>query len=478
MTISTQARASLARARALPPYVRSAIEAAYATGAPPARGTIPALDRFFSGLEAAGRPLDCPIAEDFSRERSRTAFRTLMEGLARFAPDVPLVEASTQRRDWDRELNAAYNAKPQRERAPRQVGLPPELWPRAWRAALPSLDRSWVAADGRRRPRLRPKTRESVLQAVGMLVASVHWARDNGVDTGPDLDVAAIEVFLRYMHHARGASTRTIADYLDRIRILGRRGALLSWEADAVCGEIIAALRDEAADEQAKAGKLRAFLRDFSLGDVVRRAEINMAEAARLPAHRAGAAKLRREAVVLMMLLNTCDRQGDLSHLRIGQELVRDREGAWTVDHEQSKSGIRKDLPLWPLTCRMLDQHLLGGRPARFLEERVRELHGSNLFSLQQEAFDTHYPSSVMHRTFGIRAHLIRTLMTDMVRRERPDSAWIARVMLGHADETMQGTYQVEFRRDASFREWHAVIEEMAVESDAAGPAGRRNGVD
>lgn len=467
--LSPQALASLKKAAALPPYVRTALEEAWRNGAPPPRGSVTVLDRFFMRLESAGRPLDRPIAEDFTGERSRSSFRLLMTALARFAPDIPLAEAGPERQRWDRLLNQSYGKKPKRVRPSTRIALPPEAWPQRWQEALPSLDKTWRGPTGPRKP-LCAKTRENVVQAMGMLQASRLWSQERDHPTGEALDIEAIEIFLRYLHHQRKVSARTSADYIERVRILGRRGGLLSPEADAVCAEIIGALREEADEAPRQTERLRQFLGTFSLGDLLREAEGRVERSLSLPAHLAKAARLRREAVVLVLLVNTCDRQADLSSLRIGREIIRHEQGGWHIDLRQQKTGIRKELgPLWPLTSRLIDMHVLGGRPESFIADRLAGLQGCNLLSLAPDGFATHYPSAVLDRAFGIRAHLVRNLTTDLIRRERPDSAWAVQCMLGHGNETMQREYEINFRRDASVREWHGVLEEMLLQkSDAA----------
>lgn len=460
---SFQAQASLRRAEAIPPFVAARLEEAYRAGRPPARGTITALDRFFAGLETAGRPVDRPNEEDFQREGARTGFRTLIAGLRRFAPEVPLAEAASVRRRWDKRLNDTYNKKPKKPRPSTRIAHPPEAWSEDWQAALPTLDRPWKGPDGKRHGPLEPRSRAHVVQAVGMLAAALDWARTCGVPAGAALDEDALEIFSRYLFHARATSARTSADYIERVRILGRRGGLFDRATDRLAAEIICALREETDDGVIlKARRLQTFNESHTLADFIRRAEEKTAEAATLPGCSATAAKLRREAVVLAGLLNTADRQGDFSALRIGFEIERLPSGLWSIDLHQQKTDLRKTIgALWPLTSRLIDTHILGDRPPELLAARIADLNGCNLLSLSVKGFAVHYPSSVFEREFGITAHPLRSLICNLIRRERPDSAWAVQAMLGHANQTMQREYETEFRRTASGREWHAALEEL-----------------
>jgi hypothetical protein len=118
----------------------------------------------------------------------------------------------------------------------------------------------------------------------------------------------------------------------------------------------------------------------------------------------------------------------------------------WEVDLRQGKTGLRKDMgPLWPVSCALLDAHVLADRPPWTMADRLAELDGANLLSLSEREFGDAHVSTLLKEEFGIPAHLIRTLVCDEIRVRRPDAAWAAQAMLGHASEYMQREYRSDF---------------------------------
>jgi integrase len=253
------------------------------------------------------------------------------------------------------------------------------------------------------------------------------------------------------------------ADYLERVRSFAGRARLLTPSADAMFAELIAALRYEADEEEpTKRAKVRAFRENHSLADIVRKAVALVDEADRQRRGSAAAATFVREAAVLALLVNTGDRQGDLSRLRIGHEIVRDADGRWFPEFAQAKTRWRKENgALWPITSAILDRHVLGDRPEWAIDQRLDELANCNLLSLGADGLDTYYPSTVLKKHFGLSGHLIRTLITDALRIHRPDAAWAAQFMLGHTNSTMQETYRTDFRDRGVIRNYHAAIDAL-----------------
>ena len=454
---SREARADnlLGRMPHVPDAVRQRFRAAMIAQDPVKRGAPKHLEAFFAHLETVGRPLPAVRPEDFRAvATSRTSFYTLIWALGTFAPEVPLAAARQVQQEWDRWLNTRY-PKPRKPRRSPAVTAPPDAWPAEWRAALPCLDRT-VRSDGRTLRPLASKTRASVVQAVGMLVRAQDWARDRGVEPSGALDQAAAEILIQYMTHARRTCARTIADYLERVRMFGRRGGLLDAVSQEDIGLLIGDLRAEAAQaEPRKRAQVARFRRRFSLGAMMARAVALIAEAEALPDYSARAERKRRAAVVLALLVNTADRQGDLSRHRIGVELERSPEGLWQIGFRQSKTRRRKELGgLWPVTSDIIDAHILAGRPSWCLQDRLGELDGHNLLSLPNGGFHLYMPSRILREEFGVSGHLVRTLITDAIRAEEPDAAWAAQFMLGHSNRTMQETYRTDFREAAAVRSW------------------------
>jgi len=440
--------------------VAEAIAAARLAGPLPDRGMAAVVADFFDGLAAAGRAPEQATEGDFRRVgTSRSRFRTLMKALERFAPFVPLGPAAPVRADWDRWLNETYNQKPRRARASTRVAHLPEHWPAAWAAAIPALDRIAVGADDAILRPVKGKTRDSVLQAVGMLAAARDWAEGRGQPLGEALHEDLFDAFVRFAMVERGASARTAADYLDRVAILARRGRLLDGAGDAALAFAIGCLREEAAETPpAKAETVRRFAERFDVGDLLLKAQEMSMEADRVAGHLAEAARLRLRAMTFAMLVNGADRQGDLMALEIGRTVIRQPSGLWLLDFRQRKTGGAKELELWPFTSALIDRHILGDLPAWRLDERLARLHGRNLLTLGPEGFRGYPATRWLQEAFGISGHLIRTLVVDALRAHQPDAAWAAQTLLGHATRTMQDAYQTDFRRTAAVRAYHEAM--------------------
>jgi len=441
----------------------------------PMRGMPAALQDFYARLHAAGLPPDLVTEEIFDAvATSRSRLRALLRGLRMFAPDVPLALAAPVTRRWDAWLNARYNRKPRKMAHSCRVGLAPEDWPDAWFAALPALDRT-VRPYREPLRRLAPKTREVVVSAVGLLAAARIWAaeRDVAIGTVPSADL--LEAFLHYILIERKVSFRTAANYFERLRMFFLRAGLFEKNGFASISDLIGALSEEATDrDPGKWRKLREFRKTFSLADLLHKAVAAEKKAAERPAHTAAALRLRQKAVAYALLVNTADRQGDLREFRIGIDITRKPDGLWLHAIRQSKTHRAKELgPLWPGTSRLIDVHLLADRPAWMIAQRARDLEGANLLTLGDQVVHKGFINSRLHEDFKIHGHLVRTLLTDLVRRERPDARWAAQHMLGHTDRNMQETYRSDFAESGAIRAMDRCIAEVAEAGQGAELSGR-----
>lgn len=459
-----------ARMPNVPPAVvaRVAAEARARDLAP--RGMPAALERFYARLAAECRAPDQARAEDFAAcASSRTTLRVLLAALRRFAPEVPTAAATPVKQEWDRWLNARYNSKAPRPRISRREALAPKDWPACWQAGLACLDRRQRLWGLRYRP-LAPKTRASVVQAVGMLaLARAKSGLAADAFTG-DLAEAFLVFLLDRVNARTGAPIRasSVADYIERVTLFGQRAELLTPEGADALAEIASACREEAAEDETplKEAAMRRFRDAHGLDAVLERAVAASERAATLPGHAAEAARLRRKAVVFALLVNNADRQGDLAAFRIGHEIFRDDEG-WALAYRQSKTGRWKDNgPLWTLASLLIDAHVLAGRPTWMIEARLAELDGCNLLSLAPEGFGTYYASTLLREEFGIGGHLIRTALTDLLRRHRPDAAWAVQRLLGHSVRWMQEAYRSDFEEVASVEHYAAALETLLARTD------------
>lgn len=444
----------------VPESVKARFQKAFLQADPSPRGMPKSLEKFYAHLEEMGRSPDQVTPEDFQvLSSSRTSHRVLLTALRKYAPDVPLAAARSITQHWDHWLNSTYNTKSKKPKISTRIALAPEDWPEAWQQAVSLLDQV-TRVSGQRFRALAPKTRDAVVQAVGMLATARVWAQARGVELDETFSPDLFEAFTRFMLLEREVSSRTVADYLERIRILADRGQLLGLEARLVLTDLIGSLRDDAADQEpGKRAKIRAFRDEFTLADLLKRALSLAVEADAAPDGSAEAERKRRRAMILALLVNTGDRQGDLSQLTIGEHVRRSEAGFWGIQIRQAKTGRQKDLgSLWPLTGALVDAHILAGRPSWQIGDCVQDVTGCNLLSLSEGPFHSYYATTVLREEFGISGHLVRTLITDLIRTERPDAAWAAQEMLGHSNKWMQATYQSDFRATASIREWHSLL--------------------
>lgn len=413
----------------------------------PQRGMPAALQDFYCRLAQAELPPDLVTEEIYEAvATSRSRLRALLKGLRMFAPEVPLSPAESVTQRWDAWLNARYNAKVPKAIVCRRVGVAPQEWPKAWLAALPSLDRT-VRPYGTRMPRLAPKTRDAVISAVGLLARSREWAATRGVAVAPEPSADLFEAFFRFLMAEREVSFRTAADYCERLRLFFLRAGLLDRDSLAALADLTGALAEEATERDlGKWALLRVFRKSFALSDVLHSAMAAAREAAALPGHTTTALRLRQKAVSYALLVNTGDRQGDLRQFIIGTDLLRDGKGNWHHAIRQSKTQRQKEIGmLWPGTSTLIDAHVLADRPTWMLERRVAELDGANLLTLGNAVLNKDLINRRLRQDFGIHGHLVRTLVTDLVRRERPHARWAAQHMLGHTDRYMQDTYRSDF---------------------------------
>lgn len=441
----------------------------------PMRGQPAAMQDFYARLDAAGLPPDLVTEEIFDAvATSRSRLRTLLRGLRMFAPDVPLSPAGPATRRWDAWLNARYNRKPRKTDHSRRVGLAPEDWPDAWFAALTTLDRT-VRPYRKPLRRLAPKTRDAVVSAVGLLAAARIWAAGRGVGTGTVPSSDLLEAFLHYLLVERNVSFRTAANYFERLRMFFLRSGLLDRESLGALSDLIGALTEEATDrDPGKWRKLREFRKTFSLGDLLHKAVAAEKKAAERPGHTAAALRLRQKAVAYALLVNTGDRQGDLRGYRIGIDIVRRPDGLWYHAIRQSKFHRTKELgALWPGTSSLIDAHLLADRPRWMIDQRTSDLDGANLLTLGDAVVHKGFINSRLQEDFKIHGHLVRTLLTDLIRRERPDARWAAQHMLGHTDRHMQETYHSDFAETGAIWAMDRCIADVAGAGQGAALSGR-----
>ena len=86
------------------------------------------------------------------------------------------------------------------------------------------------------------------------------------------------------------------------------------------------------------------------------------------------------------------------------------------------------------------------------IARRVAELQGVNWLTLADTVVNKGFINLRLKDDFKIHGHLVRTLLTDLMRRERLDARWAAQHMLGHEDRYMQETYRSDFAESGAIQ--------------------------
>lgn len=447
----------------VPPVVIARMQEHQRQGAFAQRGMPAVLEDFHARLEAAGLAPEQARPEIFRAvATSRSRFRCLVAALRQFAPEVPLAGSIPVKQEWDRWLNERYNKKTPRGCVSRRVGLPPEAWPLSWQSALPNLDRS-TRRYGERLRKLAPRTKATVISAMGLLALSRQWAVDRGVEIPSDPSEELFAGFLHYLEEERDVSFGTARDYLESARMFFLRAGLFDEASYQAIGNLIAALAEEAADnDPGKWARLREFRKRFTLADILKLAKAASVTARGLPGNSAKAFQQQQKAMIYALLVNTGDRQGDLRFYRIGIDLVRDAEGDWRHGIRQGKTDRPKEIDaLWPGTSALIDRHILGDRPEWRLSDRLAEIEGMNLLTLSDHVVNKGYINRRLAADFDIHGHLVRTLIADLMRRARPDALWALQVMLGHTNRHIQKVYRSEFDESKAIQDFDALLGQL-----------------
>lgn len=178
---------------------------------------------------------------------------------------------------------------------------------------------------------------------------------------------------------------------------------------------------------------------------------------------RAEAATARATAAVLALCVNMPARAGDVARWRLGEHLVREPWGAWRLGWDQEKTGRFQDAgTLWPEVGSVLDEHLLGGRPARQVHRRYDELRGTNWLSLGPQPYTSKWPSTQVRAAIGVPLHDLRTLAADYLRLHDPAAApGIVAALLGHRSPEAGEAYRALCTDTAAQRDWQMVRQSL-----------------
>lgn len=415
-------------------------------------GAITAVNRFFAILKAQGEHPSAPTRRTFELAcQSESTLALLLRILAQYAPSVCLSEGRGLRAEYyamrpggSRDAHRA--APPRRGRATTE----PRDWPSAWRELLPGLRDAPIKESSRNRHIASVNTCAALLPKItcpprlGWLL-SMEFARE-----------------MARVHPEEGkqaVNPRTAANYIGGLVALATYGGTdkaAIYGMQAVQRDLLH--RGKRLPKR-KDARLNGLHEDGGYTKIMHAIVQYLEYADTLPDWTAEAAKLRATAAILAVCVNEPARTGDVAQWVLGEQLIRTPWGAWRLDWQQEKTGNRKRAgELWPEIGKVLDEHILGGRPERHAHRRYEDLRGSNWLSLTPQSFNRRWPSERVAEAIGVPLHDLRTLVADYLRQHDPVSApQIVSVVLGHRTLDAGKEYASLCGETASQKEWQAI---------------------
>ena len=415
-------------------------------------GAITAVNRFFAVLKAHGEHPSAPTRRTFELAcQSESTLALLLRVLAQYVPTVCLSEGRVLRAEYyARRPGGSQNINRVAPRRHKHAETEPRDWPSAWRDLLHGLPDAPLKESSRNRhiasvnscAALLPRTK--CPPRLGWLLA-MELARE-----------------LARVHPEEGkqaVNPRTAANYIGGLVALATYGGL---DKAAISG-MQAVQRDLLHKgkrlPKRKDARLNNLHEDGGYAKIMQAIVQHLEEADALPDWTAEAATLRATAAILAVCVNDPARTGDVAQWVLGEQLIRSPWGAWQLDWQQEKTGNRKRAgELWPEIGRVLDEHILGGRPERHAHRRYEELRGCNWLSLTPQPYDRRWPSERVSEAIGVPLHDLRTLVADYLRQHDPVAApQIVSVVLGHRTLEAGKEYAGLCGETASQREWQAI---------------------
>ena len=410
-------------------------------------GALLAVGRFYEALRRRGEQPDAPSADTFAEAcRSKTSLDVLLRTLSRHDPNgACLAESRVLLKTRNQELRrrrAGPRPKPSRER--RRDG-PPEArgWPDEWLVLLPAL----LDAP------LRPNTIVKHMWGINRCADCM-----SGLACPPRFSWLFAWELARALE-AAGMARISVADRIGSLIALGRYGGLLPDQLEGL-RRVQASLQNRArTDPKVKVPRIKAFMARGGYAEVIGIIADLLDRAEAEPDWSAAAERARTIAAILMVTVNVPPRTGDAATWRLGHEIEREPWGEWLLTWPQGKTGAAVDVGrLWPETAKVLDQHLLGGRPTRLAIQRYDALHGVNWLRFDGTPHRS-WPSRLVKAALGIPLHDIRTLAADQLRAHDPGIApEIIRALLGHRTQAVgENSYRAVCSDDAATLRWQTI---------------------
>ncbi|MDO5632532.1 MAG: hypothetical protein Q4G22_11935 [Paracoccus sp. (in: a-proteobacteria)] len=413
-------------------------------------GAISGVARFFACLAERGEDPSAPSRATFDAAcGSESTLAKLVKTLSVDAPDVCLSEARELRKEY-------YRKRPNGSKAPcgsarkTKATVFPRNWPADWLALLPGLRHAPIKQS-----------------SISCYINAINRCADvlGSLSCPPRLGwllAWQFSVAVQAPNSATGkpgVNARTAASYLGALIGLGLHGGLHSDALDGMRAVQAHLQRQGRRLPKAKEGRIEVLYERRGYDEIMRILLEKLEEADMLPDWTAAAETARATAAILAVTTNDPARTGDVSGWILGEELVRQPTGSWQLRWRQEKTNHWKVAgTLWPEIGRVIDEHILGGRPARHVQRRYDELRGRNWLSLSDHVYASNWPSQQVKDAVGIPLHDLRTLAADYLRLHHPaDAPRIVSVLLGHRSMEAGTEYRALCVETAAQQEWRTI---------------------
>ena len=432
-----------------PAVVRRAMTAEGVRLAP---GAAAVVGRLFQAAKDAREPATAPSAKSFqAAARSESTFRLLLRTLSEFAPMVSTAAALPVKQNW-----VARRPKTAPRSAPRPAGATQEMvasWPETWQSYYRKL------AAARMAPLSLGRYRSSIDRCAKLVLAGV---------ADEHLGFMTAYNLAKHLKNDRKKGVGenrpiTISNYLDGLIALGTRGGA---DPDGLAGMRLMRddLKDQASSgEKIKIARISQLMERGGFEYLAKMVSMALNRANDLPDHSFKKVSALQSAALAAVTMNKPGRTGDASRWIVGEDLVRDRDGIWRLEWRQGKTGhVTEAGQLWDEVAEILDVHILGGRPDRFVNMRYDQLIGSNWLTLDTSSYSTKWPSEQLSKMIGVPMHDLRTLSADYLRRHDPyTAAQIISAHIGHKSGESAKEYRAESEGDAAARDWRNMRDQI-----------------
>lgn len=407
------------------------------------------LKRWFEHLEIRGEVV--PGEDDFRTFGSLSTLHRLRAQLSEVAPEQcgPLRHVIS---DFEREKREETSTATGGQKGPAiALSIPKESLPDDWRLVLDNMTRL-------------AKRREA-----GLLIVRGAWPPAASMIRDIEYVLRAISKACLDEGREPELNKTTIGMWLEREEGRGRRATGLSLQL-----RLMAQFLEFAGKKKNLAKRLRKLgaeygrrggskkKRKFSwldqnpigIEDVWDKAEQLLVQSR---AERAGTRKryvLALHAAVIALSVNAPLRIGDLSRLRVGNEICRSTSG-WSLKTDIRKTDGEYDLPqLWPEIAEFLDELFILDAPVGKMWSEYDRRVGTPLFSVDagRTGLSADWVSDVYYEHIGTGAHIIRSIWHQLAYESDRDLTWMALALCGQRGARTKREYRERNARAKTVR--------------------------